>query len=75
MEDLLEEDKLEDKIHNVGAKTFALAYVYEMMSTNAETPLHVGSNKFTWFSAVLRLMDLKAIDGWTDKSFTKLLCY
>ncbi|WVZ00540.1 hypothetical protein V8G54_026609 [Vigna mungo] len=43
------------------------------MSTDAKTPLYVGSTKFTRLSAVLRLMNLKASNGWTDKSFTELL--
>jgi len=50
-------------------KLFEQAHVYEMMSADAETPLYVGSTKFTRLSAVLRLMNLKATNGWTDKSF------
>ena len=69
-EDQPDEDKLEDMIRDVGAENFAKAHVYETMSTDAETPLYVGSTKFTRLSAVLRLMNLKASNGWTDKSFT-----
>ena len=72
-EDQPDEDKLEDMIRDVGAENFAKAHVYETMSTDAETPLYVGSTKFTRLSAVLRLMNLKASNGWTDKSFTELL--
>jgi len=43
------------------------------MSSNAETPLYSGSTNFTRLSVELRLMNLKAIIGWTDKSFTELL--
>jgi len=43
------------------------------MSSVVETQLYPGSTNFTWLSAVLRLMNLKAINGWTDKSFTELL--
>jgi len=43
------------------------------MSADAETPLYVGSTKFTRLSAILRLMNLIATNGWTDKSFTELL--
>jgi len=43
------------------------------MSSDAETSLYLGSTNFTRLSVVLRLMNLKAINGWTDKSFTKLL--
>jgi len=43
------------------------------MSSDVETPLYPGSTNFTRLSKMLRLMNLKAINGWTDKSFTKLL--
>jgi len=43
------------------------------MSTNLETLLYVGSTKFTRLSIVLRLMNLKVTNGWTDKSFIELL--
>jgi len=64
---------MEDMIQNVGVEAFAQAHVYEMMSSDAETSLYVGSTKFTQLSAVLRLINLKATNGWTDKSFTELL--
>jgi len=60
-------------IRDVGAEAFAQAHVYETMSAYAETSLYVGSTKFTRLSAILRLMNLKATNGWTDKSFTELL--
>jgi len=43
------------------------------MSSDAETPLYPRSTNFTWLSTVLRLMNLKAINGWTDKRFMKFL--
>jgi len=64
---------MEDMIRDVGIEAFAQAHVYETMSVDAETPLYVGSTKFTRLSAVLRLMNLKATNGWTDKSFIELL--
>jgi len=60
-------------ICDVGAESFAKAHGYGSMSIDAETPLYPGSTNFTRLSAVLRLMNLKTINGWTDKSFTKLL--
>jgi len=59
-------------IRDVGAECFANA-VFENMSNDAETPLYLGSINFTRLSTVLRLMNLKAVNGWTDKNFTKLL--
>ena len=72
-EERVEEDNMEDMIWDVGVEAFAQAHVYETMSADAETPLYVDSTKFTRLSVILRLMNLKATNGWTDKSFTELL--
>jgi len=69
----VDDDRLKDMIRDVGAQPFAEAHGYGSMSSDAETPLYPGATNFTQLSAVLRLMNLKAINGWTDKSFTKLL--
>jgi len=66
------ENRLKEMIHDVGVQTFAKA-VYENMTTNAETPLYAGSPNFTRLSSVLRLINLKVLNGWNDKSFTELL--
>jgi len=71
--DDVDDDRLEDMIRDVGAESFAIAHSYGSMSSDAETPLYPGSTNFTRLSVVLRLMNLKAINGWTDKSFTELL--
>jgi len=56
------EDRLEDMIRDVGVQTFAKA-VYENMTTDVETPLYPGSTNFTRLSTVLRLINLKALNG------------
>jgi len=66
------DDRLEDMIHDVGVQSFANA-VFKNMSNDAETLLYPGSTNFTRLSTVLRLMSLKAINGWIDKIFTELL--
>jgi len=66
-------DRLEDMIRDVGTESFVEAHGYKSMSSNSETPLYPGWTNFTQLSAVLRLMNLKAINGWTDKSFMELL--
>jgi len=71
--DDVDDDQLEDMIRDVGAESFSKAHGYGSMSSDAETPLYPGSTNFTRLSTVLRLMNLKAINGWTDKSFTELL--
>jgi len=60
-------------IPDVGVESFGEVHAYGNMSSDAETPLYPGSTNFTQLSVVLRLMNLKAINEWTDKSFTKLL--
>ena len=60
-------------IPDVRAESFAKAYGYGSMSNDTKTPLYPESTNFTRLLAVLRLMNLKAINGWTDKSFTELL--
>jgi len=66
------DDRLKDMIRDVGAESFANA-IFENMSNDAETPLYPSSTNFTRLSVVLRLMNLKAMNGWTNKSFTELL--
>jgi len=57
------EDRLEDMIRDVGVQTFAKV-VYENMTTDAKTPLYPGSTNFTRLSSVLKLINLKALNGW-----------
>ena len=71
--DEVDDDRLEDMIRDVEAESFAEAHGYRSMSSDAETPLYSRSTIFTLLSAVLRLMNLKTINGWIAKSLTKLL--
>jgi len=72
MDDTVDEYLLEDMISDIGAESFAKTYGYKSMLTDANTFLYLGSTNFTRLSEILRLMNLKAINGWIDKSFTKL---
>ena len=47
--------------------------MFERLVSDAEKPLYDGCTKFTRLSAVLKLYNLKADNGWSDKSFTQLL--
>ena len=71
--DDVDNDRLEDIICDVRAESFVEVHGYGSMSSDAETSLYPRSTNFTRLSAMLRLMNLKAIHGWTNKSFTKLL--
>jgi len=67
------EDRLEKMIHDIGDDVFKHAHVYENLCNDAKTSLYPGCIKFTRLSVILRLFNVKAKNGWTDKSFTKLL--
>src|SRR4051812_46247927 len=47
--------------------------MFERLVSDAEKMLYEGCTKFTRFSVVLKLYNLKAENGWSDKSFTELL--
>nr|XP_004512662.1 uncharacterized protein LOC101489810 [Cicer arietinum] len=66
-------DQLDDMIRDVGQESFNRAHVYDNLCSDKEEPLYLGCTNFTRLSAVLRLFNLKARNGWTDKSFTELL--
>ncbi|CAA0820321.1 Unknown protein [Striga hermonthica] len=69
-------DRVEDMINDVGAKAFEQAHmnrVCESLSTEANKPLYSGCKNFSRLTAVLKLINLKATHGWSDKSFTELL--
>ncbi|CAH1444356.1 unnamed protein product [Lactuca virosa] len=67
-------DGLDDMLHdledNVAEKYHQK---FQQLFEDSEKPLYVGCTKFTKLSAVLKFLNLKANDGWSDKSFTSLL--
>ncbi|XP_071739611.1 uncharacterized protein [Rutidosis leptorrhynchoides] len=64
------EDMLHDLEHNIDKNDFDKL---QQSFTDSEKPLYAGCTKFTKLSAVLRLVNLKANNNWSDKSFTSLL--
>ncbi|XP_062104327.1 structural maintenance of chromosomes flexible hinge domain-containing protein GMI1-like [Humulus lupulus] len=48
---------------------------FEILLNDAEKPIYPGCTKLTKLSALLRLYNMKAKNGWTDKSFTELLIF
>ncbi|XP_052621656.1 uncharacterized protein LOC128127253 [Lactuca sativa] len=46
---------------------------FQQLFDESEKPLYTGCTKFTKLSAVLKLINLKANNGWSDTSFTSLL--
>ena len=65
LEDMLRD--VEDEISDKNYKKF------QYMSSESKKPLYPRCTKFTKLSAVLKLLNLKVDNGWSDKSFTSLL--
>lgn len=67
-------DNLDEMLHDVEDDIADKDYdKFEQLFIDSEKPLYVGCSKFTKLSAVLKLFNLKANNGWSDKSFTSLL--
>ncbi|KAL4561270.1 hypothetical protein LXL04_033434 [Taraxacum kok-saghyz] len=67
-------DKLDDMLHDIEDEVPDKDHLkFQQLFDDAEKPLYVGCTKFTKLSAVLKLMNLKATHGWSDKSFTDTL--
>ncbi|GAU38745.1 hypothetical protein TSUD_158760 [Trifolium subterraneum] len=67
------DDRLEDMMRDIGEDSFKRAHVYDTLCSDKDKPLYPGCTNFTRLSAVLKLFNLKAKNGWTDKSFIELL--
>ena len=70
------EDCLEDMIRDLGQQSFQEAHapMYEGLHSDSNKPLYTGcKNSLTLMSAVLSLVNVKAMYGWSEKSFSSLL--
>ncbi|XP_057425762.1 uncharacterized protein LOC130719140 [Lotus japonicus] len=72
-DDMFVDDRVEEIVNMVEDDFRECPEMFEKLKTNAEMPLYDGCTKFTKLSGVLNLYNLKAGNGWTDKSFTELL--
>ncbi|GFP98507.1 LOB domain-containing protein 21 [Phtheirospermum japonicum] len=68
-----DEDKLEDMIRDVGQESFQEAHVHDILKTDSEKALFPGCKNLTRLSETLTLVNIKARNDWSDKSFTELL--
>jgi len=69
-------DRLEDTIHDLGQESFQQAHapMCDTLETDSKKPLYLGcKNSLTLWSAVLNLVNVKAIYWWSDKRFSSLL--
>jgi len=64
---------MEDMIDDIGEDNFKNAQVYDSLKDDSEKSLYPGCTTFTRLSAILKLFNIKARNGWTDRSFTELL--
>ena len=63
-------------IRDLGQEYFqqACAPMYDTLESDSKKPLYLGCKKsLTLMSAMLSFVNVKAIYGWSDKSFTSLL--
>jgi len=66
-------DHLEDMVRDVGEENFEKAHLFNSLKSDSEEDLYPRCANFTRLLTTLKLFSLKVRNGWTDKSFTKLL--
>ena len=67
-------DNLDDMLHDLEGDIDDNNHAkFQELFVHAEKPLYDGCKKHTRLSAVLRLFNVKAANGWSDKGFTDLL--
>ncbi|XP_019153459.1 PREDICTED: uncharacterized protein LOC109149923 [Ipomoea nil] len=66
-------DRIDEMMRDVQEDFSEMPPEFKCLFDNGEKPLFPGSTKFTKLSGVLKLYNLKAKNGWSDKSFTGLL--
>ena len=69
---LYSEDCMDDMICDIEGESVHQAYVFYSLKDDSLTQLYPGCSSFTHLSVVLRLFNMKARNGWTDRSFTEL---
>ncbi|CAM8986241.1 unnamed protein product [Rhodiola kirilowii] len=67
----LDEDNLVKVDNNIADEFVATPQVLESLKNDSELPVYEGCTKYTRLSA--KLFNLKARNGWSDKSFSELL--
>jgi len=60
-------------IRDIGEDSFQQAHMCDSLKDDSKTPLYPGCSSFTRLPTILKLINIKARNGWTDKSFTELL--
>jgi hypothetical protein len=60
-------------MNDIAADFVDIPEILKNLGNDSNVPLFSGCTKFTKISAVFKLYNLKAKNGWSDKSFTSLL--
>ncbi|KAL3627015.1 hypothetical protein CASFOL_028378 [Castilleja foliolosa] len=68
-----EGDRLEEMAHAAQENFSDHPSMFEELLRDAREPLYPSCTKYTKLSTILKLYNLKAAHGWTDRSFTALL--
>ncbi|WVZ00727.1 hypothetical protein V8G54_026796 [Vigna mungo] len=66
-------DEVEENVNVIEEDMQDCPHMFDSLTTDAKTPLYNGCTSFTRLSAVLKLFNLKARNGWSNTSFTELL--
>jgi len=64
---------MDDMIRDIGGESVHQAHVFDSLKDDSLTQLYPNFSSFTCLSVVLWLFNMKARNGLTDRSFTKLL--
>ena len=68
-----EDDRVVEMVRDAEDGFVGRHQTFEKLLEDAEIPLYDGCTKFTKLSALVRLFNLKAANGWSNKSFSDLL--
>ena len=69
----MENNELDELMHDVEGEFVDYPNIFENMSAESWKPLFPNCTKYNKLSAVFKLFNLKAKNGWSDNSFTSLL--
>jgi len=64
---------MDDMICDIGGESVHEAHAFDCLKDDSVTELYRSCSSFLCLSVVLRLFNMKARNGWTDRSFTELL--
>ncbi|XP_019191067.1 PREDICTED: uncharacterized protein LOC109185582 [Ipomoea nil] len=68
-----ENDRINELMRDIQGDDSEMPPIFESFSIDSEKSLYPGCSKFTKLSAMLKSYNLKAMNRWSDKSFTQLL--